>query len=152
MNLVSKSTFIALCFLVSGCSTTQEVTLSKTADIRPIVSVAQVKEDGNSPQMDAHLISALHKEGLSFTSRLPEGTKTSPNVDALVSYVDVWRWDIVMYLKSIVIRFHDAQNGDLLVQGQWSDSPLHGYRDSKIVVEGLISEMLSKMREQNQPE
>lgn len=137
---------LALCLLV-GCSTTQEITLAKSGPIKPITSVAQVAEDGNSAPMDSNLAGALQKEGLTVRPSLPKGTRSASDVDALISYVDVWRWDIVMYMKDLTVRLHDARSGDLLAMGQWSDSALHGFRDAKAVMESLVSELMAKVRD-----
>ena len=93
----------------------------------------------------------MTKEGLSVRGKLPAGTKTAKNVDALVSYVDVWRWDIVMYMKNLTIKVHDADSGYLLAIGEWSDSALHGFRDAKLVMQGLVSEVLAKIRATAKP-
>lgn len=137
---------VFLLALVTGCSTTQEITLAKSNNEKRIVSVAQVLDEDNSPQMNAHLAGALQKEGLTVKPTLPTGTKTASDVDALVSYADVWRWDVVMYMKNLTVRLYDATTGDLLALGQWADSPLHGFRDAKVVMEGVVAEMLAKVR------
>lgn len=74
------------------------------------------------------------------------GTRGNPPADANVSYVDVWRWDVTMYLKSLRIRMFDGRTGDLLASGEWSDSDLHGFRDAKGVVGDLVAEMMAKLR------
>ena len=145
MRLVSCSVLV-FALLASACSTTQEVTLTKTSTPKSIASVAQVLDADNSNQMNSNLASALQKEALTIKPTLPQGTKTSAGVDALISYVDVWRWDLVMYLKNLTVKLHDAETGDLLVLGQWSDSPLHGFRDAKLVMEGLVAEVMAKAR------
>ncbi len=95
----------------------------------------------------------MTKEGLSVRGKLlPAGTKTAKDVDALVSYVDVWRWDIVMYMKNLTVKFHDADTGDLLAIGEWSDSAFHGFRDAKLVMEGVVAEVLAKVRASAKPE
>lgn len=131
--------------LVSGCSTSQNVLLAKQTP-PTIVTVAQAPTDGNSPEMDAFLRSALIKEGYTVRSPLPAGTRTSDGVDAIVSYIDVWRWDVVMYLQSIAINIFDAQNGDLLVTSEWRNSAMHGYHGDGEIVQDLVSEMSSKLK------
>lgn len=84
-------------------------------------------------------------------AKLPAGTTTSRGVDALVSYVDVWRWDIVMYMKNLTVKLHDAESGDLLAIGEWSNSPLHGFQDAKQVMETLVSEVMAKIRVNTKP-
>ncbi|OYV01982.1 MAG: hypothetical protein CFE45_02435 [Burkholderiales bacterium PBB5] len=121
---IALAVTLAAVSALTACSTTQQVTLAKTTLARPLQSVAQVAAAGNSE---------------------PKG------VDALVSYVDVWRWDLVMYLKNLTIRITDAETGDLIAMGQWSDSALHGFRDAKLVTEGLLGEVLAKVRGATKP-
>lgn len=141
-----RAAVIAYALLITGCSTTQEITLGKATGEKKLASVAQVLDDDNSAQMNGYLASALQKEGLNVKQSLPKGTRTTPDADALISYVDVWRWDIAMYMQDLTVRLHDAQTGDLLALGQWSDSPLHAFRDAKAVMQGLVSEMLAKVQ------
>ncbi|MGE3482963.1 MAG: hypothetical protein AB7K73_16415 [Gammaproteobacteria bacterium] len=136
----------AAAIMLVGCSTTQDVTLAKAGLIKPIVSVAQVAEDGNSPQMDSNLLSALQMQKLTVRASFPKGTRTAEGVDALVSYVDVWRWDLAMYMKNLTVKLHDAQSGDLLAIAHWADSPLHGFRDAKAAMETLVAEMFAKLK------
>jgi hypothetical protein len=140
--------FAAALLLMSlaGCSTTQEVLLARAVPDKSIESVAQVPADGNSSEMDDHLTRALQLEGVSVKAPLPAGARKAADVDAIISYTDVWRWDLVMYLKSISIRMFDARSGDLLVSGEWNDSALHGFRDPRQVVEQLVREMFAKLR------
>lgn len=135
----------SLLFL-TGCSTTQEVVLAKAAPRKSVKTVAQVPEEDNSPEMNSNLEFALQKEGLSLKAPLPSGTRKSGDVDAIVSYVDVWRWDLAMYLKALSVRLYDAETGDLLVTGQWNDSPLHAFRDAKLVMQTVVTDMMAKLR------
>lgn len=140
--IISASTF-----LLAGCVTgSQGVLLVKASPTREVVRVAQMPEKGNSANMDANFAAALKIEGLTVMPMLPPKTRKSPDVDAIVSYIDVWRWDLVMYLKSISIRFYDAETGDLLITGDWSNSKPHGFRDPKEVTQGLVREMLTELR------
>jgi hypothetical protein len=138
--------FIVFATLGAGCSTTQEVVLIKASGAKNITTAVRMPEEGNSPQMTAHLEGALGQEGVSVKGQVPAGVQKAKDVDAVVSYVDVWRWDLVMYLQKLSVRIYDAESGDLLVTGNWSDSPLHGFRDAKLVVEGVVKEMLTKLR------
>lgn len=145
MRFITLVVISAIVFL-SGCSTTQNVTMGKTTITKQIRTVSQVAAEGNSSEMNMHLENVLAQEGLSVKSALPTGTNRSKDVDVLVTYVDVWRWDLVMYLKNLNVRIHDAETGDLLAIGQWSDSPLHGFRNAKVVMEELVGEMMKKVR------
>lgn len=132
--------------LASGCSTSQQVRLAKMSPHPPIATVAQSPQDGNSPEMNKHLSDALRDEGLTVKAPLPAGTRSSPGVDAIVSYVDVWRWDMTMYMKSLSVQLYDARTGDLLATGDWSDSAMHGFRDAKDIVKGVVAEMVATLR------
>lgn len=139
----------AIVALSSGCSTTQEVTLAKASYTKNLVSVAQVAEEGNSAQMDGNLAAALAKEGLSLRTRLPAGTTRSKDVDALVSYIDVWRWDLVMFMKSLTVRLNDAETGDLLAIGKWSESAFHQFRGEsgvQAVMEKVVADVMTRLR------
>lgn len=145
MRLALRSYLLLAFLLVAGCSTSQQVTLSK---VNPgtIANIAQIPQEGNSPEMNGYLTDALQVNGLSVRSPLPAGTRTAANVDAIVSYGDVWRWDLVMYLRSLSVQIYDAKNGDLLAVGEWRDSALHGFRDAKLTMQGLVTEMVTTMR------
>lgn len=131
--------------LLAGCSTTQEITLGAAVQ-KNLSTIALVPSDGNSSQMNSLLEAALLKEQLTVVGALPPGTRTAPGIDALVSYTDIWRWDLVMYLKHLTVQLYDAQTGQLLALGQWSDSPLHGFRNPKTGMEGLISDLVARVR------
>lgn len=139
------SLILALLF-AAGCATRQEVVLVKGTVGKKITTVAQMPADGNSSEMDQFLASALTQEGLTQKPAVAAGAQRSPGVDAIVSYVDVWRWDLAMYLHSIAVRLFDAESGALLAVGQWFDSPLHGFRDARQVVRGVVAEMMAKVR------
>jgi len=146
MNKTTILCITLVSFLLFGCSTTKDVMLAKATPTHQVRTVAQAPQDDNSSDMNTNLQSALSNEGLTVKAPLPAGTRKSAEVDAIVSYSDVWRWDLTMYLKSVSIRLFDSQSGDLLVSGTWSDSALHGFRDSKEVVQNLVSEMFEKLR------
>ena len=133
-------------FTLAGCSTMQQVMLAKASPTKTVSVVAQVPAEGNSSDMDSNLAAALRTEGISMKAPLPAGTRSANDVDAIISYGDSWRWDLVMYLRSLSVRMFDAQTGDLLVTGEWQNSALHGFQDSKVVMQGVVSEMFVKLR------
>jgi hypothetical protein len=84
--------------LFDACSTTQHVTLGKTAITEPIRTVAQTPAEGNSAEINLNLEGALTKEGVPVKQPLPQGTNRSKDVDSRVTHVDVLRWDLPMYM------------------------------------------------------
>lgn len=145
MNLITRGAAIAVALLLSACATHQDVLLAKTVP-PPVVSIAQVPDDGNSEAMDGALRNALVQNGFTVRAPLAAGTRQSHDVDGLISYVDVWRWDIVMYLHSVAIKLFDARSGDLLVTGEWKNSAFHGFQNENAVVSDLVAAMTAKLR------
>lgn len=145
MKPIIRGAAIAAAMFLSACATHQDVLLAKSVP-PPIVSIAQVPSDGNSEAMDGALRNALVQNGFTVRAPLPAGTRQSSDVDGIVSYVDVWRWDIVMYLHSVAIKIFDARSGDLLVTGDWKNSAMHGFQDENAVISELVAEMTAKLR------
>lgn len=145
MNLLTRGAAIAAALIMSACATHQDVLLANTAP-PAIVSIAQVPADGNSEAMDGAVRNALIQNGFTVRAPLSAGTRTTDEVDAIISYVDVWRWDIVMYLQSVAIKIFDARNGNLIVAGDWKNSAFHGFQNETRVVSELIAEMTARLR------
>lgn len=146
MTRLLLSTAVMFCALMTGCATSQNVTLAQAATAKPITTAALVPQDGNSAVMDTHLQSALMAQGVTPKTALPAATRKSAEVDAIVTYTDVWRWDVIMYLKSITINVSDAASGNLLAMGRWDNSAFHGFQDAKQVTSELVTEMFAKLK------
>lgn len=129
-----------------GCATTQNVTLANLTPTKNIQSVALVAQDDNSADMDGHITKQLQVQGLNVKAPLPAGTRKSDDVDMIVAYADVWRWDVVMYLKTVNINFYDAKSGNMLVTGRWDNSAFHGFKNAGEVVKEVIAEMMAKIK------
>lgn len=131
---------------LSACSTTQDVSLAKAKPAKVISSVARSTGDSNANDMNKNVEDAFAANGISVKPVLPTGTRTATDVDAIVTYADRWHWDLIMYLKGLSISMFDADSGDLLITGQWSDSALHGFRDSREVTRALVTDMLNRLK------
>jgi hypothetical protein len=131
--------------LLMGCGGSQSVIRTNTPSPEIIKTAALSPLAGNSPEVDSYIAEALLIQGVSANPPLPAGTRKSNDVDAIVTYLDVWKWDMAMFLKSISISFYDARTGALLVTGKWSDSFFHGYHRGESVSKDLIAEMLAKL-------
>jgi hypothetical protein len=64
-----------------------------------------------------------------------------------VTYTDSWFWDIVMYLRSMDIRFYKAPSGGLIASGHWKNSVLHQFPNADGVVQDLMDEMFKQTGE-----
>ena len=146
MTRLLSSSAVLFCALMTGCATSQNVTLAQGSPSKPITTAALVPQDGNSPVMDTNLQAALVAQGVTPKIALPASTRKSAEVDAIVTYTDVWRWDLIMYLKSITINVSDAASGNLLAMGRWDNSAFHGFQDAEQVTSDLVAEMFAKLK------
>jgi hypothetical protein len=51
-----------------------------------------------------------------------------------------------MYLRWVTINMYDAETGNLLANARWDNSVFHGFQDYKVVVKGLVDDMVAKVR------
>ena len=137
---------LSIVAFMTGCATSQNVNLTQMTGGRQISTVALVPSDGNSAEMDAAIKSAFIAQGLTPKAALPAKTRKSADVDVIVDYTDQWRWDIVMYLRWVTISMYDGETGNMLANGRWDNSAFHGFQDYKIVVKGLVDEMITKVK------
>jgi len=137
-----------LVLLLSGCGGSYVVTRTAAPAPKQIQAVAVTPMDGNSAEVDGYLNSALIGQGLMVKAPLAAGTRTSLDVDAIVSYQDIWRWDMSTYLAAINIYVYEASSGNLLVTGKWEYSFFHTYYRGESISQELLKQMLAKMRGQ----
>jgi hypothetical protein len=147
---MKRWSIIFSCLIVTalaGCATSQVVTLASMNPPKDLHSAALVFQEGNNSDMDIDITQQLRDSGISVKPALPAGVRQAPDIDMLVTYSDKWRWDIVMYLKSLDLNIFDAKSGNLIVTGRWENSAFHGFQDSKKIIKGLLDEMMSKVRD-----
>lgn len=150
MHKFIKALCIITANLMAGCGGTQTVTRMNSASPETIRAVAISPQAGNSPEVDSYIAGAFISRGVGVSPPLPLGTLKSNSVDAIVTYTDVWRWDLTMYLDSISVYLYNAKTGELLVTGRWRDSFFHAYNRGEGVAKSLIAEMLSKLDGESQ--
>lgn len=97
---------------------------------------------GRSADMDAAIQRNLENHGVSVAI-----APACNNADMNVTYTDSWFWDIVMYLRSMDIRFYQAPAGGLIASGHWKNSVLHQFPNADGVVQDLMDDMFRKTGE-----
>ncbi|MES2535847.1 MAG: hypothetical protein V4632_08230 [Pseudomonadota bacterium] len=134
---------------LTGCATSQSVTLGTTNPPKAFGSGAAslIPQEGNSASMDINVTQYLQASGISVKAPVAAGTRQASDVDMLVAYSDVWRWDLVMYLKTVNVNIFEAKSGNLVVTGRWDNSPLHGFQDPNQIIKELMSEMMAKVKQ-----
>ncbi len=146
-NIIRMLLLVVVSVSIIGCATTQNVTLANLTPSKNLQSVALVPQADNSADMDGHVTKQLQAQGLNVKAPLPAGTRKSDDVDMIVTYADVWRWDLVMYLQSVNINFFDAKSGNLVVTGRWDNSIFHGFKNAGVVVKEVMDEMMAKINQ-----
>ena len=135
----------SICILFVGCGGSYTVTRTTAKPPEQIRSASFSRQDGNSPEVTNYVTDALLSQGVETRSVPANKGNKSGDVDAVVSYLDVWRWDMGMYLKSISINLYNANTGELLVNGKWADSFLHAFHRGEMVANELVSQMFAKL-------
>ncbi|NTV69770.1 MAG: hypothetical protein HGA71_06450 [Azonexaceae bacterium] len=136
---------ICLCSILGGCGGTQTVTRTNAPVPEQIKSAAFSPLAGNSPEVDGYISDALLMQGVETNPAVAAGIRKNADSDAVLTYTDVWRWDMAMYLQSITISLYDAKTGQLLVSGRWRDSFLHAFHRGESITKELLAEMFGKL-------
>ena len=140
--LVSLVFAVSALVVLPGCSTTQNVTAGPQVKSSPMTTACFTAHGGRSADMDAAIQRNLENHGVSV-ALAPACDKADMNV----TYTDSWFWDIVMYLRSMDIRFYKAPGGGLIASGHWKNSVLHQFPNADGVVQDLMDEMFKQTGE-----
>src|SRR5262249_11522515 len=94
---------------ISGCSNHATATLSPGADLSKLKTFYVVHQPKDTHNLQNLISDKLIMEGYSATAG-PELPQSSYKVDAIVTYVDRWMWDMTLYLLELTVTFRDATN------------------------------------------
>ncbi|QRM18875.1 hypothetical protein GBK02_05450 [Dechloromonas sp. TW-R-39-2] len=134
-----------LLLVLAGCGGSSTVTRFDAPVPSPLRSVSLSPMDGNSPEVTGYVSDAFMVQGVATAGGVPAGVLKTDNADAVVTYLDVWRWDLAMYMQSITINLYNAQTGQLMVSGRWKDSFFHTWNRGEAVSKELVAEMMAKL-------
>ena len=146
MSVIRWVGVITVAIVLSGCAATRDVIQHGSISAGTYRTAALVPKEGNSPEVDGYIMDALAGHGISMLMPKSPGTTKAEDVDLLVSYSDVWRWDLTTYLKSLRIDLFDARTGTLLVSGSWKNSFFHGFQRGKDEAKELLDDMIPRIR------
>jgi hypothetical protein len=148
MRLKSAIVILALFTVLTGCATSRSASIGQLAPQQEkITTAALVSQDGKCcpPEMDSYMQQQLITYGIMMKPPLPVGTRQSADVDVIVAYSDVWRWDYVMCLQSLTINLFDGSSGNLLATGRWDNPTLHELQNPRAIIKELLDDMFSKL-------
>ncbi|SMP45761.1 hypothetical protein [Noviherbaspirillum suwonense] len=96
----------AVVFLSTGCAVNRATaTLTPGADLGKVRTIYIEKEKGDDRAIDLILKTNLEKRGYTVTTG--DAPKSDKPVDAALSYVDRWMWDITMYMLELTVTLRD---------------------------------------------
>lgn len=94
--------FLAVATL-SGCANRATAKVDPSANLSTIKTMHVVKIPEESDGINNLIADDLRRRGYSVTT----STEKPSNVDAIVTYVDRWMWDITMYLLELTVMIRD---------------------------------------------
>ena len=102
------------CVLLAGCAVNRSgATVDPTANLSDIKRVHVVHAPDDGRRIDQLIAEQLGKMGMIASS----GDEKRRDVDAIVTYVDKWMWDITMYMIELTIVVRDPSNDFPLATG-----------------------------------
>lgn len=115
MKLVSLlGTVLLAVALTSGCAVNRATaTVDPSANFAAVktMHVVKIPEDGRN--VNELIAGKLRERGYTVTT----DTAKPSAVDAVVTYVDKWMWDITMYMLELTITIRDPKNDFPLATG-----------------------------------
>lgn len=107
---------LGLPLFASGCSNHATATLSPGADLSAIRTFYVVHQPKDTHDLQDLIRDRAVKEGYTAMAG-PELEPSSYHVDAVITYVDRWVWDITLYLLELTVTLRDATNNFPLAVG-----------------------------------
>jgi hypothetical protein len=129
---------------VAGCATSSGVLVNPSAQKMEYRSAYVVTHGDKSSDMDALIQKELLRDGMSVSAG-PEGSQPA-DTQIIVRYIDDWKWDMAMYLRSLDFMFVDPASKTVLATGSWKNSAFHGFYSADKVVAQVVDDTLKNLR------
>lgn len=114
MNRFLKlAAILAILAITTGCTNRATANLSPGTDLS-MLKTMYVKKIPADKQTHELIVNKLSSKGVKVTSG--EGDAPS-NVDAVVTYVDKWMWDMTMYMLELTVNINDPKTNAQLATG-----------------------------------
>ncbi len=105
---------VAISVLASGCAINRATaTVDPSANLDKLRVVQVRKTEGEDGTIQKLIAGNLRKRGYEVS----EDAKPPEKVDAVVTYVDKWMWDITMYLIELTVIVRDPKSDFPLASG-----------------------------------
>ena len=104
---------------LSACANRQSVSVAPTTNMASLKTIYVVHQPKDKNQVNQLIAENLRSRGITATT----GASPSPNnVDAVITYIDRWMWDITMYLLQLTVTVSDPKTNAQLATA----TSLHG--------------------------
>jgi len=100
--------------ITSGCAVNRATaTVDPSANLGSLKTMHVAKLPKDTHEINVLITDKLRSRGYTVTT----GTEKPPAVDAVVTYVDKWMWDITMYMLELTVTIRDPKNDYPLASG-----------------------------------
>lgn len=130
MNLAVILELVAL--LTTGCASRATVSVDPSTNLSALKIIYVKKIPADDGGINVLIADKLRSKGITVTT----GIEMPPNnVDAVVTYIDKWTWDITMYMVELTVTIRDPQTDFPIATGNAYHSSLTRQSPKKMVDE-----------------
>lgn len=127
---------IAATVLMTGCANRATAKVDPSARLDTIKTMHVVKIPDETANISTMIADKLRVKGYQVST----GADKPSNVDAIVTYVDRWMWDITMYLLELTITIRDGKTEFPLASG----NSLHGSL-TRLSAQEMVDEVMGNI-------
>ena len=141
-NLLKLAAILGLLTLMTtGCSNRATGSVSPSTDLSLLKTMYVKKIPADKREVNVLVADKLRSKGVTVTT----GEEAPPaNVDAVVTYIDKWMWDMTMYMLELTINIDDPKTGAQLATGNSLHTSLTRKSPTEMVDEVIESIYKSK--------
>ena len=122
---------------LSACANRQSVSVAPTTNMASLKTIYVVHQPKDNRQVNQLIAENLRSRGVTATT----GASPSPsNVDAVITYIDRWMWDITMYLLQLTVIVSDPKTNAQMATA----TSLHGSL-TRLSPTEMVNETLSNI-------
>lgn len=125
-----------LALLTTGCANRATAKIDPNARLDTIKTMHVVKIPDETANISTMIADKLRTKGYQVSS----STEKPQNVDAIVTYVDRWMWDITMYLLELTVTIRDGKTEFPLATG----NSLHGSL-TRLSAQEMVDEVMGNI-------
>lgn len=138
------TSLLLVAFMTTGCAVNRATAyVDANTNLASLKKMHVMQAHGESRDTDVLIVEKLRSKGYDVTT----GDRPASNVDALVTYVDKWMWDITMYMLELTVTIRDPKTSYPLASGNSFHTSLTRLSPKEMVnevIENIIKEGNSK--------